>query len=163
MLDIGCGFNCQPGFVGMDKRKVDGVQIQHDVENLPWPLGDETCAVLVMSHLIEHIKPWLQIDVLNEAWRILEVGGILALSTPYATSFGFFQDPTHCAPWNEATVEYFCAGTALFEVYRPRPWMLDVGPDQRPKFFYSTRGNLEVVYKKLTVEEGERMRNHGKK
>ena len=28
-LDVGCGENCQPGFVGMDIRKVKGVEIIH--------------------------------------------------------------------------------------------------------------------------------------
>jgi SAM-dependent methyltransferase len=164
MIDIGCGFNKQPGFVGMDKRDIEGVDIIHDVEIFPWPLADDSCAVAVASHLVEHIKPWLQIDFINEAWRVLEPGGIFAISTPYAESFGYLQDPTHCSPWNEATVEYFCAGTALFEVYRPRPWQIDFDPgNKRLKFFYSKRGNMEVVLKKLTEAEGERMRKNGKK
>ena len=121
-LDVGCGFNKNPGFIGMDKRAVDGVDIIHDAESLPWPLKDESCAVVVMSHLIEHIKPWLQIDVIDECWRVLEVGGQLAIATPYATSFGYSQDPTHCAPWNEATPTYFWPGEPLYEVYRPKPW-----------------------------------------
>lgn len=163
LLDVGCGFNKQPGFIGMDKRAVDGVDIVHDVELFPWPLGDGTCAVVVASHLIEHIKPWLQVDFMNEVWRVLEVGGVFAMSTPYADSFGYKQDPTHCAPWNEATVEYFCAGTFLYEVYRPKPWALDIGPDNRPKFYFNKKENMEVVFKKLTVEDGERVCNHGKK
>jgi len=162
MLDVGCGFNKQRGFTGMDKRDVEGVDIVHDVEKTPWPIAAESCAVIVMSHLIEHIKPWLQIEIMNEAWRVLEVGGTLAIATPHGESFGYLQDPTHCAPWVEATVEYFCAGTALFEVYRPKPWQIDFGPDKRLKFFYSKRGSIEVVFKKLTDAEGERMRTNGK-
>ena len=119
LLDVGCGFNKQPGYMGMDKRPVDGVDIVHDAEYFPWPLDDECCSVVVMSHLIEHIKPWLQLDIMNESWRVLEAGGFLFIATPYATSFGYSQDPTHCSPWNEATVDYFTPGQALYEVYRP--------------------------------------------
>ncbi len=74
-LDIGCGFNKQPGFIGIDKRDITGVDIVHDIEVIPWPIDDNACAIAVMSHLIEHIKPWLQIDILNECWRVLECGG----------------------------------------------------------------------------------------
>ena len=39
-LDIGCGANKAPGFVGMDMRALPGVDIVHDVEQYPWPLPD---------------------------------------------------------------------------------------------------------------------------
>lgn len=163
LLDIGCGFNKQKGFIGMDKRNVDGVDIVHDVEKFPWPLDNESCSVVVMSHLIEHIKPWLQIDVMDEAWRIIEVGGILAIATPHGESFGYLQDPTHCAPWVEATIDYFCAGTFLYNIYRPKPWTLDLGPDNKPKFFFSKKGNLEVVFRKITEEAGKEICENAEK
>lgn len=150
MLDVGCGFSCQPGFVGMDKRKVKGVQICHDIEETPWPLDNKVCSVIMMSHLIEHIKPWFQFDVINEAWRVLEVGGVLLISTPHGKSFGYLQDPTHCCPWVEATPEYFCPGTYLYEVYRPRPWALE-------KLSWNQYSNLECVLKKLSKKEGKKV------
>ena len=142
MLDIGCGFNKNHGFIGMDKREVAGVDIVHDAECLPWPIKDESCAVVAMSHLIEHIKPWLQIDIINECWRVLEMGGILAIATPYATSFGYNQDPTHCTPWNEATPTYFIAGEPLYNVYKPKPWA-------KERIYWDTKINMEVVLRKI--------------
>ena len=159
MLDVGCGFNCQPGFVGMDKREIKGVQIQHDVEDLPWPLEDESCAVILMSHLIEHIKPWFQLDVIDEAWRVLEPGGLLMLVVPHWRSYGYLQDPTHCTPWVEATIEYFTPGTHLYEVYKPKPW-------KQIKLIWNQYLNIECGLKKLTVKKGTKIhekfkRNHG--
>lgn len=142
MLDVGCGFNKNTGFIGMDKRAVQGVDIVHDAECLPWPLEDESCAVISMSHLIEHIKPWLQIDVINECWRILEINGVLMIATPYANSFGYLQDPTHCSPWNEATPDYFFHGTALYDVYKPLPW-------KKERLYWNTKMNLEVAMRKM--------------
>ena len=49
MLDIGCGGNKQRGFTGMDKRKLEGVDIVHDVEKIPYPLKANSCAVVTMS------------------------------------------------------------------------------------------------------------------
>lgn len=149
MLDVGCGFNCQPGFVGMDRRKVDGVQIVHDAEVTPWPLDDGSCSVILMSHLIEHIKPWFQIDVIDECWRVLEMGGQLVIAVPYATSFGYYQDPTHCTPWNEATPTYFAPGNPLYEVYRPKPWSIE-------KLYWEIHGNMEIVMRKISGDNPEK-------
>lgn len=141
-LDVGCGFNKQHGFVGMDKRAVEGVDIVHDAESFPWPLEDASCDTVLMSHVVEHIKPWLQIDLMNEAWRVLRVGGQLWIATPYATSFGYSQDPTHCSPWNEATVTYFIQGEPLYEIYRPKPW-------KGLKVTWDVHSSLEIVLEKV--------------
>ena len=108
MLDVGCGENPQEGFIGMDKRNV--ADIVHDAEIIPWPIKDKSCAVVVMSHFIEHVKPWLTFDILNECWRILDKGVVL-MSMPYGTNHRFVQDPTHCNPWNEITPLYFVPGS----------------------------------------------------
>jgi predicted SAM-dependent methyltransferase len=141
-LDVGCGFRKNDGFIGMDRREVPGVDIVHDAEDLPWPLEDESCAVITMSHLIEHVKPWLTVDIIDECWRVLEPGGVLLIVTPYATSFGYYQDPTHCNPWNEATVTYFIQEEPLYEIYRPKPWKLD-------NLFWNLYGNIEIAMRKL--------------
>jgi len=150
MLDIGCGANKQPGYMGMDKQALDGVDIVHDAEVFPWPLKDESCAVAVMSHFVEHVKPWLQIDLLNEVWRVLEPKGIVMIATPYATSFGYFQDPTHCTPWNEVTPLYFDPkpevdgqnhGDVLYNFYKPKPWKIE-------KLVYNVTTQIELVMQK---------------
>lgn len=56
-LDIGCGANKNPGFVGLDVRPLDGVDICWDVRRMPWPLPDESVVQAVSSHLVEHISP----------------------------------------------------------------------------------------------------------
>ncbi len=56
-LDIGCGPNKQAGFIGMDIRPLDGVDIVHDIEKFPYPLPDECCTLVMASHLMEHINP----------------------------------------------------------------------------------------------------------
>ena len=120
-LDVGCGFNKQPHFLGMDKRNVPGVDIVHNAEAFPWPLHADCCNKILLSHLWEHIKPWLSIDLMNECWRVMKPGGQVLISTPYAGSFGYFQDPTHCNPANEATFTYFDPAYPLYGIYRPKP------------------------------------------
>ncbi len=145
-IDLGCGENKNAGFLGLDKRPLPGVDIVHDVEIFPWPIETKTVSVIAASHLVEHIKPWLIIDFMNEAWRILEDNGLFLISTPYAGSFRYFQDPTHCTPWNEATVAYFLKGTPLYDVYKPKPWKSE-------RVTYVVNGDLEMALRKIDDSE----------
>lgn len=56
-LDIGCGQNKNPGFIGMDYEAYPGVDIVHNVEVFPWPLPDACAEIAVTSHLLEHLNP----------------------------------------------------------------------------------------------------------
>jgi len=143
-LDIGCGEAKQKGFVGLDRRDLKGVDIVHDLEVFPYPLPDECCLVIVGSHLVEHIKPWLMIDFMNELWRIMKPEGQLALSLPYAGSPGFWQDPTHCNGCNQATWQYFDPRFPLYQIYKPKPWKIEDGFP-----VWQVTGNLEVMMEKI--------------
>lgn len=143
-LDIGCGANKQPNFVGMDVRDLPGVDICHDLEDIPYPLDDDSCITIVGSHIIEHIKPWFTIPIMNELWRIMKAGGRLALSMPYAGSPGYWQDPTHCNGCNEATWQYFDPVYPLYQIYKPRPWKIFKGFP-----VWQVTGNLEVLMEKI--------------
>lgn len=150
MLDIGCGSRKQKGFVGLDKRGLPGVDIIHDLEVFPYPIDDERCLTIMGSHIIEHIKPWLTIDFFNELWRIMKPQGQLALSTPYAGSRGFWQDPTHCNGFSEITFTYFDPKFILYQIYKPKPWKIEEGFPQ-----YQTNGNLEILMRKRGEHEYE--------
>ena len=150
-LDIGCGENKQKGFVGLDRRKLKGVDIVHDLEVFPYPLPDESCLCVIGSHIIEHIKPWLTIDFWNELWRIMKPGGQLALATPYGKSEGFVQDPTHCNPYNVASFQYFDPRYPLYEIYQPSPWELEKGFP-----VWQITGNMESLLRKISEVEGKK-------
>lgn len=124
LLDVGCGKNRKAGWVGLDRKPQPSVDIVHDIEELPWPLEDNTCAVILMSHLWEHIKPWLSIPVMDEMWRLLEPEGQLQITCPYGYSPGYLQDPTHCNPATELTWQYFDPAYELYKEYEPKPWRI---------------------------------------
>ena len=152
LLDIGCGESKQSGFVGMDRRKLPGVDIVHDLEIFPWPLKDESCLTIIGSHIAEHILPQLTIDFFNELWRILKVDGQLALSMPYGYSQGFLQDPTHCNMFNEATFQYFDPAYELYTIYKPKPWDIATGFP-----VWQVTGLIEIMMKKMSLEEAEKI------
>ena len=141
-LDLGCRDRKQSNFVGMDSRPNPGVNIVHDLEKFPYPLEDESCFTIKCSHLIEHIKPWLIIDFMNELWRLLLPNGQLMINAPYGNSKGFFQDPTHCTHINEQTWLYFDIYSPIYNHYRPKPWKVE-------HISFKPDGNIECVMRKM--------------
>ena len=144
LLDIGAGETRRKGFVTLDKRKIKGIDIVHDLEKFPYPIENEACLSIVASHVIEHIKPWLMIDLMNELWRIMKFDGQLAMSMPYGFSDGFLQDPTHCNQCNHATWQYFDPRFPLYGIYKPKPWNIEMGFPQ-----WQANGNMEVLMIKI--------------
>lgn len=148
-MDIGAG-NCpQPNWVTMDIRDLPHIDIVHDVQKFPFPIPDNACLQVLMSHLWEHIEPKYRIDVMNELWRIMKPGGQLLISVPYYQSPGACQDPTHYTCPTEATFAYFDPHYMLYGIYQPKPWKL-------VKNDYGFNGNLEVILEKLTGQDIEK-------
>lgn len=181
-IDLGCGAQKQPGFVGIDNRPLPGVDIVHDLELFPWPLPDECASVVMSSHLLEHLDPHspdariapliklmlkkklitqkeidetigeiepgpLFMRFLDEVWRVLKPGGQFMASMPYATSAGFYQDPTHVNHISEATFAYFdpIAAGGLYYIYKPKPWEIE-------SCSYAVNGNMEVLLRKRKID-----------
>ena len=149
-LDIGCGANKNPGFVGLDIRELPGVDIVHDIESYPWPLPDESVLMATCSHLVEHINParFGFINFMDEIWRVMKVGGSLAIATPHGSSSFYIQDPTHCNPCNAVTFAYFdpMHPSGLYNIYRPKPWLIS---------FMDEKAIMEIILTKRHLTEWE--------
>lgn len=155
-LDIGCGENKNPGFVGIDILPLKGVDIVWDMEEFPWPLPDECVLTATASHVLEHINPakGIFLKFMDEVWRIMKPGGQFAFVVPHASSHGYQQDPTHVNMINETTMHYFdpdpemrSMGPQLYNFYRPKPWKIE-------RQYYSPQANLEVLLTKR-IEDPE--------
>jgi len=141
-IDFGCGANKQKGWIGVDKRKLKGVDIIQDLQETPWlDIPSNICITGVLCHVYEHIEPKHRFEVMDEIWRVMKVGGQLFISAPYATSMGAFQDPTHYPCPNEATFQYFDPRFPLYKIYKPKPWNLI-------RNSWQINGNIEVILEK---------------
>jgi hypothetical protein len=158
-LDIGCGANKQEGFVGMDMRPFEDVDIVHDINVHPWPLPDESVVLAICSHLVEHIPPVMVspegtrfpfIEFMDEVWRVLIVGGEFAISAPHGRSTGYLWDPTHCNPLDRMTWAYFDPEdpSGFYGFYHPKPWKIK-------KLYSNPLINMEVALVKREVVNGE--------
>lgn len=160
-LDIGCGSNKQPGFVGMDIQPLDQVDLIWDWNRYPWPLPDECVIRAMASHVVEHVPPVMIdrcgtyfpfIKFMDEVWRVLKVGGEFMIACPHGSSQGFLQDPTHCNALNESTWAYFDpeepnTSGLLYAFYKPKPW--------RIKYLsWAPNANIEVVLVKREIQNG---------
>lgn len=119
-LDLGCGPNKQAeDWIGVDTRKLPGVDVIHDLEVMPWPIPSSCAQTVVMSHFWEHIKPWLTLSFMAELHRVCQDGAQVMISAPYGNGSRYIQDPTHCNPSNEGTWFYWDSNHPLWGVYKP--------------------------------------------
>jgi SAM-dependent methyltransferase len=149
-LDIGGGHDKQAGCVCLDDRKLPGVDfLVKDIEDAKFPLPDNSCIQILISHVIHRICPKKVVGLMNEIWRIMQPEGQLMIAMPYAGTPGFWQDPTACHAWNEATAYYFdpqpasLAGqkNGLYNVHKPKPWKI-----VRNTWYQG--GNMEIILEK---------------
>ena len=71
------------GFTNVDIRDLPGVDIVHDITNLPM-FEDASVDEIRVSHAIEHLSPDKIMNALQEWYRILKPGGLLRIYCPDA-------------------------------------------------------------------------------
>ena len=103
-LDLGAAHNKAPGFLGVDRRDVPGVDIVADVSQ-GIALPDSSVGVVRAVDFLEHVAD--KVALMNEIYRVLAPGGMLLSLTPSTDGRGAFQDPTHVSYYNENSFWYF--------------------------------------------------------
>ena len=134
------------GFINVDMKDLPGIDVVWNLEEFPWPFPDGCADILMASQLVEHIAPQKFINFMDEAWRVLKVGGQFMIATPYAGSSAYWQDPTHVHGFTEVSWSYFDPFDAysnglLYQNYRPKPFHI------KENAWYPN-GNLEVLLEK---------------
>ena len=106
VLDVGCGTSKMPGTMGIDIVKLEGVDIIHDLNILPWKdIDDESYDWIVMRDILEHLDN--TINIMRECYRILKPGGKLYIRVVYWNHKNSFSDPTHKKFFTETTFRFF--------------------------------------------------------
>ena len=126
-LDVGCGINKQKGFVGIDIVPHECVDIVHDLQVFPWPVPDDSCYQILLSHVWEHIEPKYRFQLMDELWRICKADGQVMIAAPYAGSWGDAAHPAHYSCPNNHTFTFFDPDYPLYNVTsykKPLPWKL---------------------------------------
>ncbi len=104
-LNVGCGKDIRKGWINLDRVRLPGVDVIHDITDLPLPFDKETFDEVLYQHVLEHIENY--VVVLGEFHRILKPGGRLAVIVPHFTSKDAYSDPTHQRFFSAHTFRYF--------------------------------------------------------
>lgn len=94
-LNIGCGFDIQPGWINLDMHPREGVHVVHDMAVMPMPFEDEEFDFIKAWHILEHLDSDHFIAAMKELHRILKPGGVLSIKVPEASCAAAIADPTH--------------------------------------------------------------------
>ena len=118
-LELGCGRQKEPGYLGMDLRPWPGVDVVCNLEKA-LPLADNVVSELYSNHVLEHVGS--TVDLMQEVYRVCQNGARVRIRVPYFTGSGAFADPTHRSFFSEVTWEYFDRQTVMGDYYR---WPMD--------------------------------------
>lgn len=111
-LNLGCGSDIIAGYVNVDMVQTAPEVVTHDLDVAPWPWETGSCELICALDVFEHVdKPLV---FMNEAWRVLQVGGVLQIRTPHYTAEHAFTDPTHRRFPTQHTWDYWIPGTVLY-------------------------------------------------
>lgn len=113
-LDLGAAHARPDGYIGVDRRDADGVDIIAELP-APLPLADGSVGVIRAVDFLEHVAD--KVALFNELYRLLAPSGLLLTQTPSTDGRGAFQDPTHVAFYNENSFWYFTE--AKYQSYVP--------------------------------------------
>jgi len=105
-LNLGCGLDIREGWINHDIVKHNKhVNKIWDLNNTPWPWGENTIDTIDAISVFEHLKLTL-IETLNECWRILKPTGYLHIKYPLNISVFIREDPTHHWFWGEHVTDF---------------------------------------------------------
>ncbi|MEK7659811.1 MAG: methyltransferase domain-containing protein [Patescibacteria group bacterium] len=103
-INFGCGYDIKPGWVNVDSSQLPGVDIVHDVQQVPLPFASGSISEVVCQDIFEHIE---YIPVLKDIFRILQPGGTITIRVPHFTSKNSYTDPTHKKIFAIRTFDFF--------------------------------------------------------
>jgi len=94
-------------WVNLDNNPSYPVEVLYDFTQFPYPFPDNEFDMVLLSHVFEHIDPNINIQVLEELYRICKPGAIIQIKCPHYSHFSAFGDLTHKKYFSSYAFENF--------------------------------------------------------
>lgn len=148
-LDLGCGTRKKDGYFGIDVHGYEGVDLVQDLKMTKLPFDDEQITSLYASHFLEHLSFEEVIHLMNEAYRVLMIGGIFEIIVPHGMSYAGMADLSHKTFWTEDSFGYFTPdNTAYYDWNVINRWHVKSN-DSTPPYEYTTKGWVELKAREI--------------
>jgi SAM-dependent methyltransferase len=124
-IDLGGGKIPLEGSLNLDPCHGEGPW-RRLAQDVPWPVDDNTVDKIYSSHMMEHVPAGAErIAVMNEAWRVLRIGGTFEVRVPMFPRWEAIADPTHVSFWVPQSFLYFTGDLAADADYGIKRWTMD--------------------------------------
>jgi len=108
VLDLGCGRGKFPGAIGLEVRANSAADIRTDLDRLPWPLREGSFDLIVMRHVLEHMRD--VVATVEELHRLAKPGGRIVVETPHFSWVEAFRHPGHLHFFAGGSFDYYYPG-----------------------------------------------------
>lgn len=115
ILNIGCGLDKyaekrldvplsrDDTVIGLDKHRLVGVDVVHDLNELPLPFADNEFDMIYAAHVMEHLNN--TDELLIELHRILKPKGVMRIIVPHRTNLVAYSYH-HKTYWSMLSFDY---------------------------------------------------------
>lgn len=110
-LNLGCGMRPREGCLNVDRAERVNPDLVWDLDRYPYPLPDSHFRKVYAGDVVEHLEKIP--EFMEEAFRLLEPGGILEITTPHFSCANSYTDPTHRHHLGYFSFDYFTAAGEL--------------------------------------------------
>jgi hypothetical protein len=147
-LHLGCGNDYKEGYVNCDRTDKIRVDKIVDLEKPLKIFKTNSVEEILIYHTLEHIFNF--IPLMHEFHRICKNKTIIKIKTPFYSSWGQFNDPTHVRFFTPYTFDYFTKGNYSHEVnckkdmFKVKKVKLNfgIGPSKKMNFLFNPLLNL---------------------
>ena len=121
-IDLGCGKNKKPGYIGFDLINAD---ISCNLDS-GIPCHDNSVDKVYTSHFLEHIEN--PVFMIGEIYRVLKTGGTAEIIVPHFSNIGAYHC-LHKTFWNVRGLDFI--------------------EKSHPHHFYSDKINFKILQRKI--------------
>ena len=105
ILDVGCGKKKFPGALGIDVRSNVSADVPHDLDELPWPLDEDSFDLVLIRHCLEHLGN--VVATVEELWRVTRPQGTIVVEVPHFSWCEAYTHPGHIHFFSGGSLDYY--------------------------------------------------------